>query len=128
MPNKVAIVPLVRFAAWQNQLIGTFAGVSKPKTKITMDVMKTCPYCQASTKQVKSGFNPSGSQRYLCKHCDRIYTPKPNPNGYSVEVRQLAVKMHEDGFSYRAIGRKLDVGTQSVANWVHAYTQKEILD
>jgi transposase len=31
-----------------------------------------------------------------------------------------AVKLHEDGYSYRAIGRKLKVGTQSVANWVHA--------
>jgi transposase len=31
-----------------------------------------------------------------------------------------AVKLHEAGYSYRAIGRKLKVGTQSVANWVHA--------
>ncbi len=81
--------------------------------------MNTCPYCKSSQKQVKSGFNPSGSQRYLCKCCQRIYTPQPNPNGYSTEIRQLAVEMHQSGLSYRAISKKLNVGTQSVANWVH---------
>ncbi|MCB9418567.1 MAG: IS1 family transposase [Ardenticatenaceae bacterium] len=82
--------------------------------------MKKCPYCHAKSKQVKSGFNPSGSQRYLCKWCDRIYTPSPNPNGYSSEIRLQAIKLYEEGHSYRAIGKKLKVGTQSVSNWVHA--------
>jgi transposase-like protein len=82
--------------------------------------MNKCPYCQAKSKQVKSGFNPSGSQRFLCKWCDRIYTPAPKPNGYSSEVRLEAIKLHEAGHSYRVIARKLCVGTQSVANWVHA--------
>jgi transposase len=51
--------------------------------------------------------------------CHRIYTPQPNPNGYSVEIRNLAINMHRKGLSYRAIGKKLKVGAQSVANWVN---------
>ncbi|MCP4427203.1 MAG: IS1 family transposase [Chloroflexi bacterium] len=82
--------------------------------------MKTCPYCTATKKQVKSGLNPSGSQRYLCKQCHRIYTPQPNPNGYPTEIRRLAINLYREGYSYRAVGKKLGVGVQSVANWVHA--------
>ncbi len=87
--------------------------------------MKSCPYCHATKKQVKSGLNPSGSQRYLCRMCNRIYTPRPNLNGYSNEVKAQAVKLYAEGYSYRAIGRRLHVGTQSVANWVHASKQVE---
>jgi len=84
--------------------------------------MNICPYCNSTEKQVKSGLNPSGSQRYLCKQCLRIYTPQPNPNGYPMETRQKAVKLYQEGLSYRAVSRKLSVGIQTVANWVHADT------
>ena len=97
-----------------------FCGSVYTQNEIYNIGMNICPYCDAKTKQVKSGLNPSGSQRYLCKWCDRIYTPAPNPNGYPAEIRLQAIELHEQGYSYRAIGKKLQVGTQSVANWVHA--------
>ena len=43
-----------------------------------------CPKCGANWKQYKAGFNPSGSQRYRCGECNRVYTPKPTQHGYSV--------------------------------------------
>ncbi|HSG42021.1 MAG TPA: helix-turn-helix domain-containing protein [Anaerolineales bacterium] len=83
-----------------------------------------CPTCHANWKQYKAGFNPSGSQRYRCGECNRVYTPKPTHKGYPEETRLLAIRMYVEGSSYRSIGRLLKVNPQSVANWVSAYTAK----
>jgi len=83
-----------------------------------------CPTCQANWKQYKAGFNPSGSQRYRCGECNRVYTPKPTPHGYAEETRLLAIRMYVEGSSYNSIGRVLKVNSQSVANWVTQYTTK----
>ena len=82
-----------------------------------------CPYCNAKVKQYKAGFNRSGSQRHRCGVCQRAYTPKPNPLGYEVETRMLAIRMYLEGNSQRAIGRILQVSPQSVANWVDIYIE-----
>ncbi len=80
-----------------------------------------CPTCQSKENQVKAGKNQSGSQRFICKSCNRTYTPKPYSVGYPFEVRQRAIKLYEeDGLSFRAVARQLEVGTQSVINWVRA--------
>jgi transposase-like protein len=85
--------------------------------------MNTCPHCQRSEAQVKIGTNASGSQRYLCKVCQRKYTPVPAESGYSEAVRQEALKLYVDGMNFRRIERTLNVSRQSVANWVKAYAQ-----
>ena len=71
---------------------------------------------------MKNGLNPSGSQKYRCNECRSVYTPEPNPNGYSEETKLLAVRMYVEGNSYGAIARILKVNPQSVANWVRAHT------
>ena len=83
-----------------------------------------CPKCQSRVKQYRAGFNPSGSQRHRCGVCNRVYTPKPNLNGYPPETRLLAIRMYVEGNSQRAIGRILKVCQQSVANWIAAYVEK----
>ena len=45
-------------------------------------------------------------------------------NGYSQEMRLLAIRMYVEGNSYNAIARILMVNPQSVVNWVKAYTAK----
>ena len=82
--------------------------------------MSHCPYCRATQRQIKSGLNASGSQRFRCRVCDRIYTPEPSPDGYSDEVRRQAVKLYLEGMNLRRIGRILSVNHQSVTNWVNA--------
>lgn len=82
--------------------------------------MNQCPYCHRRQNQVKAGRNPSGSQRYYCNYCERIYTPSPKRNGYPRTVRRQAVRLYKEGLSFRAVARELDVGTQSVINWVRA--------
>jgi len=83
--------------------------------------MNQCPYCQATEQQIKSGLNASGSRRFRCRLCDRIYTPEPAINGYPDGVRQQAVKLYLEGTNLRRIGRILGVVHQSVANWINAY-------
>ena len=85
--------------------------------------MIRCPHCQGSEDQVKIGTNASGSQRYLCKVCQRKYTPVPSEGGYSELIRREALKLYIDGMNFRRIARTLQVSRQSVANWVKAYAQ-----
>ena len=80
--------------------------------------MLTCPSCQSTTRQVKHGRNPSGSQHYLCQSCKRTYTPAPTAYGYDAATRQHALRLYADGMNLRRIARHLGVVHQTVANWV----------
>ena len=81
--------------------------------------MKPCPHCNALTL-VKTGRNPSGSQRYVCKTCQHVTTLEPHRNGYPPDVRAQALRLYVEGNGFRRIGRLLQVNHQSVANWVAA--------
>jgi transposase-like protein len=80
----------------------------------------TCPTCQATDRQTKSGSNDSGSPRRHCQHCGRTYTPKPKHKGYETEKRQMALRMYVDGINFRRIARLIGVHHQTVINWVDA--------
>jgi len=83
-----------------------------------------CAKCQAEEQQVKNGMNPSGSQRYKCKECGRVYTPEANPRGYDQSKREQALKLYVDGLNLRRIGRILGITHQTVANWVKAQSEQ----
>jgi transposase-like protein len=82
--------------------------------------MHQCPHCHSAERQVKSGFNRTGTQRLQCQACRRQYTPAPNPLGYDDKTREAALKLYLEGNGFRRIGRLLSVNHQSVANWVNA--------
>ena len=83
--------------------------------------MKTCPKCHNNEKQVKNGFNRSGSQRWRCQAYGKRYTPQPNEIGYSDEMRRKAVAMYVDGGNFRRIARHLGVDHKTIINWVKAH-------
>ena len=83
-----------------------------------------CPRCHRQTKQHKIGKTASGSQRYRCYVCRRSYTPQRKKQGYSLEVRQRAIRQYVDGVNLRRIGRQLGLHHQTVANWVKAYAER----
>src|SRR5689334_13305079 len=83
--------------------------------------MIQCPHCQCSERQVKVGFNESGSQRYLCRVCQRKYTPNPKVLGYDAATRQAALCLYADGMNLRRIARTLCLSHPTVANWVNAH-------
>jgi transposase-like protein len=82
--------------------------------------MHQCPHCRSTERQVKSGFNRTGSQRLQCQTCRRQYTPAPNPLGYDEKTREAALRLYLEGNGLRRIGRLLGVNHQSVANWVNS--------
>jgi transposase-like protein len=84
--------------------------------------MSSCPKCHLTHNQIKDGFTPAGSQRYRCKACGCRYTPEAKDWGYSEEMRVLALQLHLEGHSLRAISRVLAVNHQSVANWINDFT------
>jgi len=82
------------------------------------------PKCEQTTKQHKIGKTTGGSQRYRCYFCRQSYTPIQKQKGYSVNVRQKAIRFYIDGMGLRRIGRQLGVHHQSVANWTKAHSEK----
>lgn len=86
--------------------------------------MVQCPHCQSTERQVKVGRNPSGSQRYLCRHCRRKYTPEPKPRGYDEVMRRKALELYVDGMNFRRIGRMLGIAHRTVINWVNAHAAR----
>jgi transposase-like protein len=83
--------------------------------------MSKCPHCSSKEQQTKSGHTRTGSQRYKCRGCQRIYTPEPKPLGYPEETKREAVRLYLEGTNFRRIGRILSVNHQSVVNWVNSY-------
>ena len=83
--------------------------------------MIQCPHCSSSEQQTKSGHTRTGSQRYRCKECQRIYAPQPKPLGYPEETRREAVRLYLEGTNFRRIGSVLGVNHQSVVNRVNPY-------
>src|SRR4051812_2135341 len=77
--------------------------------------MIECPHCQRCERQVKVGFDDSGSKRYLCQVCQRKYTPNPNVQGYDTATPQAASRLYADGMNLRRIAHP------TVANWVNAH-------
>jgi transposase-like protein len=84
-----------------------------------------CPHCQNTTAQVKAGKTRTGSQRYKCNPCKRLYTPEPKQQGYPDEMRQNAVRMYVDGQNFRQIARQLGVDHKSIMNWINAHAAQQ---
>jgi transposase-like protein len=58
-----------------------------------------------------------GLQRYKCKGCGCSYT-KSGRQGYSLEVKQEAVKYYLEGIGFRRIERLLGINYVTVYYWV----------
>lgn len=69
---------------------------------------------------VKNGFNPSGSQKYVCRGCKRVTTPAPTPVGVDPQVKRRAVQLVLDGTGFRAAARHVGVAHSAVLTWFKA--------
>jgi len=87
-------------------------------------VLKQCPACQATARQAKAGRNRSGSQRYRCSGCGRIYTPAPKRLGFSSEIRARALQLYLEGNSRRSIGLMLNINPKTISKWVRDHRIK----
>ena len=83
--------------------------------------MNLCPHCSSTEPHTRAGHTRTGSQRYKCRECQRVYTPEPKPLGSPEELKREAVRLYLEGTNFRRIGRVLAVNHQSVVNWVNSY-------
>lgn len=73
---------------------------------------------------VLDGKNPSGSQRCLCKACQRYFTPIAIRIDYEDDLKVVALRHYVDGNNYRRTGRQLGINHQTIVNWVKAAADK----
>ncbi|MGQ9888242.1 MAG: IS1/IS1595 family N-terminal zinc-binding domain-containing protein [Aggregatilineales bacterium] len=69
-----------------------------------MSACQACPHCQNTEQQVKAGRTEAKSQRYLCKACQRRYTPEPKQAGYGNHLRRQTARLYVDGMNFRLCG------------------------
>lgn len=86
--------------------------------KVEENSEKVCPSCGSTERQMRKGYNRSGTQRCLCGVCGTTYTIDPKKRAYSEETRTLAIKMYYSGVSGRGVGKVLGMNKANVYNWI----------
>ena len=83
-----------------------------------------CERCKNEKEQIKAGKTKAGSQKYKCKVCGKVYTPKPKERNYSEEIKRQAIKLYMEGNSGRAVGRILGISKNTCLYWIKKYAKK----
>ena len=83
-----------------------------------------CERCKNEKEQIKAGKTKAGSQKYKCKVCGKVYTPKPKERNYSEEIKRQAIKLYMEGNSGRAVGRILGISKHTCLYWIRKYAKK----
>lgn len=79
-------------------------------------LVKRCPHCGKNVHVTKAGRLPSGKQKFKCKECNKVFTPKPLRKRYTCCQKNQAVKMLEEN-SAREVARVFDCSKSSVLKW-----------
>lgn len=82
-----------------------------------------CPEC-GSSKLQKNG-RRRGRQQYRCKDCDRQFTEKLMPWGYSEDARKICIRMYRLGLTLRETERLTGISHSAISNWVRQTDQGE---
>ena len=83
-----------------------------------------CERCKIEKEQIKAGKTKSGSQKYKCKVCEKVYMPNLKERNYSEEVKKQAIKQNTEGNSGRAVGRILGISKNICLYWIKKYAKK----
>ena len=96
-----------------------------PKERIC-DIIKgmRCERFTNEKEQIKEGKTKIGSQKYKCKVCVKVYTPKPKEMNYSEKIKKQAIKLYMEGNSGRAVGRILGISKNICLYWVKKYAKE----
>ena len=79
---------------------------------------RQCPKCLSTEKQMKSGVNPSGTQRNRCRVCGCRYTHNPKSREKSEEIKSAALRTYYSGVSGRGVGKIFGMSHINVMNWI----------
>jgi transposase-like protein len=86
--------------------------------KQTIDENRRCPQCGHSEYQINAGYNRSGTQRCVCKLCNRKYTQGGKTREYPDELKRQAMKAYHSGVSGRGVGKLMGIGKNTVYGWI----------
>jgi len=86
--------------------------------KQTIDAKRCCPKCGRTENQINAGYNRSGTQRCVCKLCNRKYTLNGKTQEYSEEIKKQALRIYYSGVSGRGVGKILGMSKANVYNWI----------
>ena len=75
-----------------------------------------CPNC--GSEKVSRNGRRQNRQNYICKDCGRQFLEAKISRGYSLEVRQICIRMREQGLSFRQIERLTGVSHNTIIGWV----------
>jgi transposase-like protein len=84
----------------------------------TINENRRCPKCNCADNQINAGYNKSGTQRCLCRHCNYKYTLNGKTREYSDDIKKQAMKMYYSGVSGRGVGKILGMSKANVYNWI----------
>ena len=74
-----------------------------------MEEIISYPHCGKTERQNKQVKTKTGSQKYLCRDCKRVYTPKPKRREYIEEINKQVINLYLNGNSGLAVSRMLGI-------------------
>ena len=84
-----------------------------------------CPKCGQTEKQMRAGYNRSGTQRCVCRDCKYKYTLNGKTREYSEEVKQQAIRTYYAGVSGRGVGKIFGMSKANVYNWIKKTSESQ---
>ena len=76
-----------------------------------------CYHC-GSVEVVRNGRTRNDKQRYKCKTCGKSSSEDPQPNGYTLEEREMILRAYEERSSLRGLTRTFGVSRGTVIAWL----------
>ena len=83
-----------------------------------------CERCGQEEGQIKTGRTQAGSQRYMCNHCEKTYTPVKKERMYPEELKDRAIELYMEGNSGRTVGRLLKISKNMCLMWIRQKAKK----
>jgi transposase-like protein len=74
----------------------------------------SCPFCGDTASIIRRGYNRCGTQRLLCKVCQKRFTPDPVNRSLSEEKRELIENALAERMSQRGIARTFKVSRDTI--------------
>ncbi len=79
-----------------------------------VSIVFACPHCHEAEPVVRFGTNRSGTQRLLCKRCERTFTPQPRDRSVTAQKEEQITAALSERLSQRAIARVLRVSPDTI--------------
>jgi transposase-like protein len=79
-----------------------------------------CPHCNA--EEINKNGTRNHKQNYICKQCQKQFLESYSQRGYSTEVREICIRMRQNGMKYREIERMTGVNHNTVILWIQKFS------